>query len=528
MMKRAVYILISLLLATSACTFKPDAAAHFSLQEVEGMIHTAPDKAYYLLQNVLAGSLKTEADSAYYELLLAEAQLGNSVKLEDSLSIRHLADYYKAGQDTLKQARALRLYAATCRDLGCNDEVVQHYNAAIALAKEINNLRLQADAYYELGHVYYGRWMMNPQDSTAFLVDSLFYLTDRMAEALKDTALWIRSLKSHRFIFNGNRERAESERVLLSALHLSEKVGDKKQEAGAALSLSILYAKEGEKEKSFAYTQRNLSLRKGAISEAVYCFTLGAGYERIGEKDSADYYMKKGHELKRKEREVSFSTPSSASGQAAISNEQFAEQLKQAEDFERRDARKRNIYIGLTFLLIALAVFSFIYWRKRYLRVHAHTRMLLQQTEEQLQQEKEKLQHQEKQMNLMKRELEVLSSDTLSVYDKINRIVEDCLYKDRSELRMEEADWRQLQVEIDKQWNYAATQLEKEFRLTASEVHLLCLNLTDLPTAHIPLLFDRGRNTIYVKTRKLCEKLGVVRQSDTFKEDFKKFVENRK
>ena len=66
-----------------------------------------------------------------------------------------------------------------------------------------------------------------------------------------------------------------------------------------------------------------------------------------------------------------------------------------------------------------------------------------------------------------------------------------------------------------------------DFRLTPSETRLLCLNLTDLPTAHMPFLLNRAINTIYVKNRNLCRKLGINRSDKTFKENFKNFIDSR-
>ena len=499
------------------------------------MMRTAPDTAYYLLQNAFIGNLRTEEDSAYHQLLVAEAQVQNKIKLEDTVAIRNLTDYYKDWQDTLMQARALRVYAATFRDWGYYDETVQHYNTSIALAKSINNQRLLADVYFELANVYYFEGLRLRTEPLRSLADSLYYQTEQVAEELKDTTLWINSLLSHSLILGGRKQYAEWERLLLSALHLSEEVGDKGYEAIASMDLSVMYSELGEKEKSFSYAQRDLALRKGLISEYLYCLILGNAYQRIGEKDSADYYLNKGKELKEREERAKFSTPSpnlSNEFKNTPSIEQRLNQIQVDYHFNQQITKQQSKYIVLTLILLLIGILIIFFIKKHHILKEKERHERAEAEKEQIsrayKRAKNVLQQTEEQLTVLQQELEVLSSDTLPVFDKINQIVKDYLYKDRSELRMEEADWRQLQIEIDKQWNHVATQLEKEFRLKASEVRLLCLNLTDLPTAHIPFLFDRGRNTIYVKTRKLCEKLGVTRQSDTFKEDFKKFIENRK
>ena len=127
----------------------------------------------------------------------------------------------------------------------------------------------------------------------------------------------------------------------------------------------------------------------------------------------------------------------------------------------------------------------------------------------------------------MQQEIDALASDTSAVFDKINRIVADYLNQESSPVKLDEADWLLLQVHIDKQWNHAVSRLQKEFRLTADETHLLCLYLADLPTAHIPFFFNRTVNTIYNRNRNLCSKLGIARTSAPFKEDFKNFIHSR-
>ncbi|MBQ8521295.1 MAG: hypothetical protein IJ456_07970 [Bacteroides sp.] len=131
-------------------------------------------------------------------------------------------------------------------------------------------------------------------------------------------------------------------------------------------------------------------------------------------------------------------------------------------------------------------------------------------------------------LSIMQRELDIITPQALSVFDKMDRIVKEHLYKDRSELHMEEADWRQLQLETDKRWNNITLRLQKKYRLTDMEIRLFCLNLTEIPTMHMPYLFDRGRSTIYNKNRELLSKLKIERTSNTFKEDLKAFIEKEK
>lgn len=541
-MKRALHILFSLLLAVSACTFRQDLPMRSMLQEMDGMLRTAPDTVYYLLQSAFQNETLTEEDSAYHRLLMAEAQLHNQIKLEDTASLQELVLYYKHRQDTLMQARAQRLYAVAHRDLGYYNETVRHYNTAIGLAKRIDYTRLLADAYHELANVYYFEGLRLRTEPPRILADSLFYLTERTAEELKDTALWINSLFSHSMIPDGRKQYAELERQLLLALRLSEGAKDKGHEAKASIYLSMMYGELGEKEKSFAYAMRNLALRKGMISEDTYCFTLGNAYRRIGQQDSADYYLKKGMELKEQADRAQYSTPSKHLTEEfkgeEVSLQEWLGRMEMTDEYRQQTSHKRMVYVVSLCIVVVVGVLAFFYLRNRHLQkedkqreaAEAEKRELQdahQQTREQLLQKQEELQQKKEEISAMQQEIDALSSDAPAVFDKINRIVADYSYQDSSPVKLDEADWQLLQVHIDKQWNHAVSRLQKEFRLTADETHLLCLYLAGLPTAHIPFFFNRTINTIYNRNRSLCSKLGIVRTSAPFKEDFKNFIHSR-
>ena len=293
-MRKALYLFISLLLAVTSCIERPEVTMHYLLKQAEGMVRTAPDTAFYFLQSLKGTSIATGDDSVFLELLLLEAGAKNEATIPDTLAIHSLTSYYSAKADTLMLARTCRLSALAYRNLGDYEGTVARYNAAIALARPVEAKHVLGDAYYELANVYYSEGLRTRTEPPRILADSLFYLTEQTAEELQDTALWINSLLSHSLIPEGRKQYAELERQLLQALHLSESVHDTGHEAVAAIRLSIMYGELGEKEKSILYVRRNLDLRKGLIPDYMHYLVWGNAYQRIGEKDSAAYYLAKG------------------------------------------------------------------------------------------------------------------------------------------------------------------------------------------------------------------------------------------
>lgn len=269
---------------------------------------------------------------------------------------------------------------------------------------------------------------------------------------------------------------------MLKGFAMAETFGSKDYEAKFAMELSWLYGEDmlNDKEKSLYYIKRNLAAREGEVDEWLYHLTLSEAYRRIGQKDSADYYRREAERFKNPKHEWP----------------DFKPVLLVWDD----EVESVTFYYLLIGLILLGATTGFVFLRRRHLRT----------------------------LSIMQRELDILSPHAPSVFDKIDRIVKDHLYKNRSELHMEEADWKQLQLETDKRWNHITLRLQKKYHLTNMEIRLFCLNLTEVPTMHMPYLFDRGRSTIYNKNRELLSKLKIERTSNTFKEDLKAFIEKEK
>ena len=152
----------------------------------------------------------------------------------------------------------------------------------------------------------------------------------------------------------------------------------------------------------------------------------------------------------------------------------------------------------------------------------------LEQKEKELQEEKEALLRREEEIARLQAQLDELSSDATRVLDKIKQIIANHRHKNCSDLKMEEADWQQLQWVLDKRWNGVVTRTLEKHQLSEIEVRLFCLNSMGIATAHIQFLLGIGRNGLYEMNRELSDKIGLERTSNTFKKDFKKFVEKDK
>ena len=555
-MRKLLFLLLVVLLLP-CCVHQPQNGVRSLLKEAERMIRTSPDTAYFLLREMGATmNLETQADSAYHGLLLMEAQAKNGIKLTDTTRLQSLAHYYKERQDSLMQVRLLRLRALVHRDGGRYEKAVKCYNIVIDKAKRMGEKRWLADIYNELAHLHYSGFLILEADSCKQLSDSLFGMTVQLAKELGDSVLWMKSLMAPVTVARHREGMMDYELQLLRALDLAVSLKDSATEANVSMLLSMVYGEKGNKEKVLPYVRRSLSLRKRSASEAVSCIALGNAYQRIGMEDSAAYYLEKGKELRKKEDFAKYSEKSSDKG--VVSNmKMHIERLKQKEALGKQQIHKRNTYVVvLTIVLVVVIIWAVYKIRKLHVQHRAEERVrkiskelcttlegekkrlaeeiasvkvLLQQKEADLFQQKEELRT-ERNM-LMQKELEIkslqvqldkLSSDTIHMFNKIKQIISDFCTKNRSELKMEETDWLQLQKVMDKRWNGAIGRIQNKYLLSDTEVRLLCLHLTDIPTTNLFFLFDRSRDFVYTNTRDLFVKLGVERGKRTIR----KFLKN--
>ena len=551
MMRQLLPILFSLLLVP-ACVHRPAVEVRSLLEEAEGMMRTCPDTAYFLLQKMgTTMDLGTKADSAYHGLLLMEARVKNDLELTDKhvASLEELTHYYREMQDSLADIRLLRLRAAIHSYYFRFDEAIKCYYTAIGMAERVGEKRLLADTYYELA------CMLNiggvQIENAGLLADSLFCLSERLAVELGDSILWMNALYEHSVI-PMTKDFVTSERMLLQVLDLATLLRDKEKEKFTASRLSVVYGRMGEKDKSLLYAKRNIALLKENNPEYKGDLDLSQAYQRVGEKDSADFYLEKSRKLETKTRtRVSFGSVVKERMKLEAASDVYVERMKRKEALERREEQMRNVYWvfgGVVLLLLGYIV-------RRHIRHQSEMTLLetaeeerkaletekdrltseymcakeqLEQKEKELQEEKETLLRREEEIARLQAQLDELSSDATRVLDKIKQIIADHRHKNCSDLKMEEADWQHLQWVLDKRWNGVVTRSLEEHQLSEVEVRLFCLNSMGIATAHIQFLLGIGRNGLYEMNRDLSDKIGLERTSNTFKKDFKKFVEKDK
>ena len=485
-MRILLAVLFSLLLMPS-CVHRPTVEVRSLLEEAEAMLRTCPDTAYFLLREMeTTMDLETKADSAYHGLLLLEALVKNDLELTDKheASLEELTHYYREKQDSLANIRLLRLRAAIHSYYFCFDEAMKCYHTAIGMAERVGEKQLLADMYQEWANML--NWGGVRIENAESLADSLFCLAERLAVELGDSILWMNALYAHNTIPMMAKDFVTSERMLLQVLDLATLLHDKEKEMFATSRLSVVYGRMGENDKSLLYAKRNIALQKEMNPEYDCSLALSQVYQRIGEKDSAAFYLEKSRNVDTKKRTlVPSGTHLKEQMKLEAASDVYVERMKRKRELEQLEGQMHLVYVLLGLVVLCL-LYYIVKRRLRYkgdfslyqtteeqrkaleaekLRLTSEcvrAKELLERKEQELQKEKEALLCKEKEIEHLQSQLEALSSDAVRVFDKIKQIIADYRNKSCSDLKLEEADWQQLQWVLDKRWNGAVSRsLEK-------------------------------------------------------------------
>ena len=483
---RRIWMVIIGFLMLSACSHRSDRMVRAYLQDVEPLVTTSPDSAYRRLKLLTSADLSSYDDYCYYYLLCMEAKMNDRCRFADTSIMKRVAAHYREKGDSLMHLRATLALGFVNFHASDYFESMKQFNEAIHYAEQMGNKRLLALAYAKFAQVCFFFGHLN-DDRSLQEGSELYPKAIRLAQEVKDTLLWTSLLWDGAY-WNGYVKNAQQkEDMMLEAFRLAELSHNRWFQLNIAIELSYLYG-VGElniPDKAFRYSMHSLKVREDEMSERIYHLFMANAYDNIGRKDSADYHERIGKSLP-KETEYEETIHSFVP-------------LPYWPDDERTVSSSPLGYV-LPSVLLLMLVAGLGYAGVRHFR----------------------------KVTALRRELAMLSSQPSPVYDKIKRIIKDHLFKDSSDLQMEEADWRMLQIETDKRWDGITQRLQKDYHLTDTEIRLFCLNLMGIPTSHMPYLFDRGRSTIYNKNRDLLAKLGIERTSATFKEDLKRFLEKRK
>ena len=282
--KAIILFLVAFLLL--ACTARQ--SNNKQLIWADSLMRSLPDSALSVLQNISTQEFASPADSAYYALLLTQARDKNYVVQVDDSLIRYAVAHYDKVGDVKMRASAHYYWGCVYRDMNRQAEALREYLIAASLTKETVEKRQLGLIYNNIGYIYY---VQNINKKA----DSVYQLMEGIAQELKDTTLWAESLSRQGSIafMKGDNYFSIAEQRLLDAFAMVDRVDNNGIKADISAMLSRLYSRMEQGEKALFYGKLNLSLRKDTVRAYRAFLILGDAYYRIGQYDSATFYLNK-------------------------------------------------------------------------------------------------------------------------------------------------------------------------------------------------------------------------------------------
>lgn len=532
----------------------------------DSLMQSRSDSALCILQDISMEKLTTQADSAYYVLLLTQARDKNYVVQTDDSLIRYAVAYYDKTNDVRMQAKAHYYWGCVYRDMNRQAEAIREFLIAAPLTKKAKEKRQLGLIYNNIGFIY------NIQDFNE-KADSIYKLMEVIAQEVKDTTLWSEALSKQGSIAltKGEEYFPIAERKLSDAFGAVDSVGNNGLKANISASLSNLYSRMDEGEKALYYAKLNLSLRRDTARAYRAFLLLGDAYYKLGQYDSATFYLNKSLLSKDYGRKAGaymrLADIAMIQGNAALSVElernssaykdslyKFRRSVVVNEIIEAEtDAQamlqklyykgRLNTYIYgfilITIIIVAIVLFLYRrYQRKNDLLqrdkqelekinqdlnqhyVSLHTNIEQKNLEiEGLRKELASHQIDEEQRENLQAELDemILKRRTLAkeaflhspLYTKMQAIIKDYQDRDQSDEEISDQEWQEFVVGMDIQWNNAITDLCAKYQLSKEELHLVCLSLAGFPFSHLEYLLHLSRKTLYRKKNVLLKRMGV-------------------
>lgn len=560
-MKRTIKTFIyTLVILLTSCTNKVDYGT--LLKQSDSLMESRPDSALTLLDGISAKELKTDTDRAYYALLLTQARDKNYITQTDDSLIQSAISYYNQTSNTEMQARSYYYCGCVYRDLKDEKKAMSNFLTAKTLAKDSKNLLLLSLICNNIGYVFYTN-DLNEQ------ADSAYHEVQQTAILLKDSLLLAETLLQRGMIQmeKGKDFYPKAEKLTIQAYRITKLLDNKVLSKNTMYSLSSIYSRMGKGKDAVEFALQNLALQEDTAHCYNTYQLLGNAYYKNQQYDSATFYLHKA--LPAPSYATKAGVYKQLSKIAKLSGN-LQESLKLVEMHaiyldSMRNARSQQTYgvIGaeketqmaylqkehetvistynFLLLLFVIAALLFILFirkrnRNRTLRLQEEKsrledmRSMIQQQnaqlEKELQQKTERIAYLEKELEQLhydteqkeklRNELQILNKERQSLLNstqkysavelKMKRIIQDYKERDKSELHMEEDDWKQLVAETDRRCNGITIKLHSQYNLSQEEVHLCCLFLSDLSISHFGYLLNYQRDTIYKKANRIVEK----------------------
>lgn len=482
---------------------------HSALILADSLMHVCPDTALQLLQAILPDTLPSAEQRAHYALLLTRAHDKNYLThTSDSLILTAMRHYNHTG-NTPKQALSHYYLGSVYRDMNKLPAALEAYHKAMDYAKACADERLMGRVYNNVGHLYYAQRLFER-------ADSMFTITKDIALLQNDTSLWIEAYAMQGEIKLYQGQYIEAERILQKAMDVLCMFEHEHIKLQVCDALSALYSRMRDGKKALFYAKLHAGIKKNGRQKYRNMILMGEAYYKLSNLDSAAYYfqgalnspkythkcnaymrladiaMHKGDSALSLKMERQYSAYKDSLNQTSLVSQLVSKEdeiLLQKEREKYELIVKRYVLIGVLLILFVLLILILLY---RVARKHYGLRGKVDKQLHLLQLEKRKYV-----------QIKLKESDT---YAKMHAILDDCKTNGFSKDDLNDAEWLDLQQNVDEEG--FLTIMELEYGLMVKEKRLCILMLIDFSSVDRANLLKVRRQTIYRMENEILKKMG--------------------
>lgn len=280
------YTLLNLLflIAIFSCTGSGNISS--VLERAEECMNTRSDSALFLLKNVSQPEKLPSDQYALWCLLITQAQDKEYIKHTSDSLINVAVDYFDQGHNALRKAQARYCQGRVLMDLLRFDQAIESFLKAEDYLQKTADYNLQARICNQLGDLYRKNSLYD-KSLTYYQKAHSCYMKDNylmgVAYTLRDIGIayeYLGKLDSSIFYLNQSLVLSEENKLYNLNVYVLACLGN-------------TYARKAMYPEAIDYIRASMDMVQDNNRLYPLCYSLGRLYKKMGEKDSALFYLNK-------------------------------------------------------------------------------------------------------------------------------------------------------------------------------------------------------------------------------------------
>ena len=279
------YLFGLLLLLLLACSRAGEHEALF--RQVENLVDDYPDSAMVLLQRIEEPERLDSADWARWALLTTQARDKAFINHTTDSVINRVADYYQRFGDNHQKALAYYYVGRVNSDLGQLERATDAYLRASDYSAKTDDHDLTFRILTQAGTIF-------AKQKSLFEAFELYQKALSIAQEANDSVNMAYGNAYLGRIFSSHEDWPQANAHYQKAIEIAKNVADEYVLKLATQELAAIYGRQNRLDEAYKMLKGLMSQtqEKGLLSNRSLYLVIGNTYQRMGQLDSADYYIR--------------------------------------------------------------------------------------------------------------------------------------------------------------------------------------------------------------------------------------------